>query len=78
MVPAVLPIWEIFLDLHDTRRYDMGHPLGISYGEIQDCYRGLGMRLEPFHVKVIRALDRAYRADRANAPKQQSIRAANG
>lgn len=58
-------MWLVFLDLDDTRRFDMGEPLAISYGEITDRGEALGFPLEPWEVQAIRRLDRLRRKHRS-------------
>lgn len=53
-------VWEWFGDLSGTRTFHQAGPNPISYAEI-GAYSRLGrLDLQPHHVELIRALDRAW------------------
>ncbi|MGA1804446.1 phage tail assembly chaperone [Rhizobium sp. HT1-10] len=53
-------VWRWFTDLHNARTYHAHGPNPISYQEIQAYAAATRWLLEPRHVEIIRAMDRAY------------------
>lgn len=56
------PLWRVFLDLHETRSEGFTGPAPIKLAEIDAYIRLMGTPLEPRHVVIIRAIDKAWLA----------------
>lgn len=53
-------VWTIFSDLHETRGSTGFGPAPITYAEIEAYVRLMRWPLEPHHVSLILAMDRAW------------------
>lgn len=59
--PALaLHVWGWFLDLHQTRGSNGFGPSPLAYRDIRDWSELTGQRLEPWEVRAIMGIDRAY------------------
>lgn len=65
------PLWFVFCALHQTRASGMG--VGpISFGEIESYQRLVGVKLDPWEVQAVRAIDMAYLQHEAERSKSRS------
>ncbi len=53
-------LWQWFLDLHETRSFGMNGPNPITFAEIEAFARLMRWPIEPHHVSLILAMDRAW------------------
>lgn len=69
MPPGGEPLWTLFLRLHARRRWsDFGMPAAIQISELADWLRLLRIRLTPWEVEAIFALDDAWRLEESRKP----------
>jgi len=54
-------LWDAFCELAEARAYDGGDPQPIGFAEIEAWARLMRWPLEPAHVRILRAMDRAWR-----------------
>lgn len=54
--------WQWFADLHRARTWHMAGPNSISYVDIESYSRVMRWPLQPHHVEVITAMDKAFLA----------------
>lgn len=71
LMPEAEPLWAVFCALHQTRASGMG--VGpISFSEIEAYQRLVGVKLDPWEVQAVRAIDMAYLQHEAERSKARS------
>lgn len=72
------PFWRAFLDLSATRGVGFDGPAPITFAEIEAYARLMRLPLEPRHIAIIRAIDRAWidKAARTERPSAPALSAA--
>jgi hypothetical protein len=63
--PAVAYLWSAFLRLHCRRGSNGFGASPLSWSEIDAFCRLSGVRLAPWEVEIVEALDDAYMAEQA-------------
>lgn len=58
--PHAKPVWDAFLALSRTRRYNSFGPEAITYQEISAFRDMMGIPLQAHHIAIITALDAAW------------------
>ncbi|ACL58448.1 phage tail assembly chaperone [Methylobacterium nodulans] len=61
MPPGGAYLWDVFWELEETRQAGWG-ALSFTYQEIDAYCRTMDVRLRPWEVRIILAMDRARRA----------------
>ncbi len=57
---SMMPLWQMFLQLHSARSMSIDGPQPISYSEIAAWNALTGQQVTPDEVAAIRAIDRAF------------------
>lgn len=70
--PLGLHVWTWFLELHQARGGNGFGPSPLSYRELTDWSTLTGQRLEPWEVRAVMAVDRAYMASVAEEMKREA------
>lgn len=55
-------LWDAFCELAEARAHDGGRPQPIAWAELEAWARLMRWPLEPAHVRLLRAMDRAWLA----------------
>jgi hypothetical protein len=63
-------LWSTFLRLHSRRGSNGFGASPLSWSEIDACCRLSGVRLAPWEVEIIEALDDAYMVEQAKGAKE--------
>lgn len=58
--PHAKPVWDAFLALSRTRRYNSFGPEAITYQEIAAFRNMMGIPLQAHHIAIITALDAGW------------------
>jgi hypothetical protein len=53
-------LWECFWDINDGRQSGMSGPTALSWHEIRSWSDLSGIEIDPWELKAIRAMDKAF------------------
>jgi hypothetical protein len=65
-------VWQLFCDLNRTRRAGFNGPEPLSYAEMLAWSELTGMRIRPWEIEVIMALDHEYMTAGSEDGKDES------